>query len=444
MKCGPGAVGLVTCLLAAAVAGQDGLPANSLGRTAWSWLGGTGIDSYVHSFPLATTDTTVTVSEYYALLRLEGRSGYGGAHRWRLRPELSAGSELIRGRLDFSYQYQPRNNRPRLSLEAIGLSRHYRPRSVYSLSSDAVEGWIRARAALSPAGATQFELRADAGGVLFREPSTLEVNYGDLGGGFAWRSGGDATRRFALGARLVQRTYPDSSAIDRTVVALEGEYDAVELGGRGVRVFHRSDRRQVRDETARPSAWTHWSRLEWVLPAGGLDLKGELASEVWDYESVGSVYYDSWRWSGLLAIQGGRLVLPTWWVGLAAERFDARQQPETYTQAGVRIGLETYGSAGHASLTAEYGRRDYSASLTSAEIYLDVTPGVSTMTGDPTSLSSLGYSDFYYWELWLLATWALSSHFALDGMANYQPENHTEKSDDASVAFITLRLVFQP
>jgi hypothetical protein len=251
----------------------------------------------------------------------------------------------------------------------------------------------------------------------------------------SWRSGPAATRRFTLGVRLNQRTYPDSSAIDRVVMALEGEYDAVELGGRGLRFYHRSDRRLVRDETARPSAWTHWSRLDWALSLGGPNLTGELVSEVWDYTTESSVYYDSWRLGGWMGVERGGIKMPNLLLGLAAERFDTQGQPETYNQLGIRCGLETFSTAGNLSFTAEYGYRDYT--------YFQDDASLSAFSVDLNTLSPLTYSDFHYWELWLLSTFNLTSNLALDAMANYQPENHTERADDATVAFVSIRLVFR-
>jgi len=54
------------------------------------------------------------------------------------------------------------------------------------------------------------------------------------------------------------------------------------------------------------------------------------------------------------------------------------------------------------------------------------------------------YSDFNYWKIWIMANWSINKNFSLDLLANYEPENHTENSDDSSLGFGSLRLVWRP
>ena len=62
---------------------------------------------------------------------------------------------------------------------------------------------------------------------------------------------------------------------------------------------------------------------------------------------------------------------------------------------------------------------------------------------DDTDIS-LEYSDFSFLEIWAMATWAMNDHFSLDLIANYQPETHTEQTDDMALGFGSLRLVWRP
>jgi len=54
------------------------------------------------------------------------------------------------------------------------------------------------------------------------------------------------------------------------------------------------------------------------------------------------------------------------------------------------------------------------------------------------------YSDFNYWKIWIMGNWSISRNFSMDLLAAYEPENHTERSDDASIGYASLRLVWRP
>ncbi len=403
-------------------------------RSAWSLSLATGYDTYVQTYPLATQDTTETISELTLVLGAAGRTPGRARHCWLLNPEVSLGSQLTRERLDLGYQWRPDSLHAVLRLDAGWQGRQYRPGTDYSFSSDTGEGRATARWYLAPAGRSGGETRLWARRLRYERPSTLEVNYDELGGGLFWRSGPLAPHRWLLGSRLARRTYPDSMAIDRTVIACEGEYDSFALEGSSVRLFHRSERRLIRQEEIRPSAWDHLSELEAALALDRGWLTLDLQSEVWDYDVESLAYFDSWRLGGVLGYRGGDPLAWTWRLGLAVEALLAGpDSPETYLQAGLRGGLETYGSQLSGSLTVEYGHRDYRQPAVGAVDTASLVPDEDIY----------GYSDFQYWELWLMATWLVSGRFSCDVMANYQPESHTERTDDTAVAFASLRFVWR-
>ena len=436
MKLSQLAAGLVTLGLTLPVTAVGKTGPTGSGRAVWSWSLAAGYDTYIHTFPLATDDTTTTISEMALLVGLEGRSTPGVVHQWRVRPEFSYGTELWRGRIDASYQYRPDRQSSSFRLDGFGVARSYRGETDYTLTSDTIEGRITARGFLSPAGATMGELRLMAGGVQYWDPSILEVSYHDFGGAAYFRAGRDATTQFSVGGLLRQRAYPDSSVIDRTVTALEGEFDSVSRTGRGVRIFQRSERRLIRDETVRPSAWTHWSTLEWLLPLGGFDLTGDIQSEIWQYEKETAAYIDSWRLNTVFLLKIGGLSAWTWRAGLAAEKLTAGDSPESYNQAGMRVGVEHYSSRFTISTSVEYGLRDYR--------FTGTIPKDTENTLDTVESPIFTYSDFNYWELWLITTWSLAPRLSLDVLANYEPESHTERVDDSAIAFLNVRLVWRP
>ncbi|MFT5784028.1 MAG: hypothetical protein ACI9JE_001351, partial [Candidatus Krumholzibacteriia bacterium] len=99
-----------------------------------------------------------------------------------------------------------------------------------------------------------------------------------------------------------------------------------------------------------------------------------------------------------------------------------------------------YGAAVGGSLTLEYGRRNYEQGV------VDLAPvGVELQPSDEFSDDTVAlYTDFDYWKIWLIGTWRLSDVIDLDVMANYEPESHTENSDDSALGFASLRLRWRP
>jgi len=113
---------------------------------------------------------------------------------------------------------------------------------------------------------------------------------------------------------------------------------------------------------------------------------------------------------------------------LTVDHLDAGDSPETYTQVGLRGSLESYAFPFTGIIALEYGQRWYSDPL----VDLDADDIV------------LAYTNFSYFEVWIMATWAMSEHLSFDLIVNYQPENHTEQDDDIALGFGTARLVWRP
>ncbi len=427
----------LVCLLGAgrAPAGAAGASPEGASRLAWTFTTSAGYDTYIQRFPLAGVDTTETISEFDLVAAAEARTAGRARHRWRLRPELSLGTELTREGLEAGWQYRPDSVAAVLRCDASWRGRQYRRGTGYSLSSDLQEGRVESRVTFSPRGARAVEARLAGWRLRYAAPSALELDQDELGGGVYWKSGHDAQRYFTLGARLARRAYPDSAAIDRTVAGLTGELDTAALTGAGVRLFWRSERRTIRDETARSSAWSHWGTAAWLAPVGAGRVETDLQGEVWRYDAQTPTWFDSWRLAGALAYHGGGETGWGWLAGLAAERFAAgADSPETYNQAGVRVGGEAALPALAGVCTFELGRRDYTFA----------PPASSTASAAPSGLDALElYSDFTYWAVWLSASWTVTGRLALDLSANWQPERHAESTDDAAIGFASARVAWR-
>jgi hypothetical protein len=232
------------------------------------------------------------------------------------------------------------------------------------------------------------------------------------------RAPADRESRWEAGLRATRRAYPDSSAIDRDVVALDLSADSrsetVEFWG-----FHRSERRLIADETARPSAWSHWTDINLVFG----HVVADVANEVWRYDREDLAYFDSWRTSLDLGYRWGDPLTASWQASLTGENLAAGDSPETYAQAGVRGRVESYLAPFAGSFSAEVGRRWY--------------------RHDTGAEDLIAYSDFTYLELWLLASVHVTEHLSLDAMASYEPERHTEQDDDLTLGSASLSLAWR-
>jgi hypothetical protein len=397
----------------------------------WRWELAAGFDATAHTYSLAVTDTTETIAEYLVQAALEGRSARDARHRWRLRAEGSAGTELTRQRLDLDYRLMDRDRLNRLRADATFTARQYRPGSEYDYNSDNHDGRLELRGSPLVLGPAVFEARGNAGWHDYRTPSTLEIDDREVGGGLFVRSRLLADRVWSAGLRAAHRAYPDSGEIDRDEVGVDLDYDARGLTGDGVSAHHRTRRRRIADETVRPSAWSHWTDVHLALPAGGGLLRTELQGEVWDYGYETDVWFDSWRVEGFLGYEGGDLLSVRWHAGLTGARLDAGDNPDTYGQMGVRGGVDAYGSNVGGTLTVEVGRR----------VYRD---GTVTTVYDGVEDSFTLYSDFTYWKLWLMGQWYVAPELALEVLASFEPERHTEQADDSSLGFLNMRLVWRP
>lgn len=426
------------CLLGAGwfpAAGAASAAPAAASRLDWTFTTSAGYDTYVQRFPFAGVDTTETIAEFDLLAAAEARTAGRARHRWRLRPELSFGTELRREGIEAGWQYRPDSLAAVLRCDAAWHGRQYRRGTGYSLSSDLQEFRAETRATLSPRGRGAVEARLTGWRLRYASPSALELDHDELGGGVYWKSGHDAERYFTLGARLARRAYPDSSAIDRTVAGLTGELDTAAPTGAGVRLFWCSERRAIRDETARPSAWSHWGTAAWLVPVGSGRIETDLQGEVWRYDAETSAWFDSWRLAGALAYHGGGEAGWGWLAGFAAERLAAgTESPETYDQAGLRVGAEACLPTLGGACTVELGRRDYTFTPPPEPLSSTRPPGLDTLDL---------YSDFTYWAVWLSASWSVTGRLALDLAANWQPERHTEPADDAAVAFASARLLWR-
>jgi len=324
----------------------------------------------------------------------------------------------------------------RLRLDGRFYGRQYRQTTDYSLSSNNLQGRVDLRVYPWAASGSTLELRGWKSALDNDNPSTLEVDTREVGTGLFLRSRGLTEKVWNVGYRFSNRTYPDTTGIDRKIHRVDGDFDYHDDEGQGVRFFHKSARRLIRDETLRPSAWAHYTDINSLVTAGSGYVFLDLQNEIWKYDEETSTYFDSWRIGGIMGYRWGDVLKANWRLGLAGEQKNAGESPETYTQFGLRAGVESFGSDVSGSLQLEFGRRIYSQT----ETELDSSSSVDLLEDDLTSF----YSDFNYWEIWLMANWAINENFSLDVMANYEPENHTEDSDDSSIGFGSVRLVWRP
>ena len=414
-----------------ATAGADGPSAVST-RLRLS----TGYDTFLQTYHLATTDTTETIGEFNVAAAAEARSSRQTAHQWHLRGEVTAGSQLWRELVDLGYGWRPGGGEPRLRADATWTGRQYRQGSDYALSSDHHESRGELRLYPWRGERTGLDLRLRARRLDHSRPSALEQDQRELGAAAYLTSHRTLANAWRLGALAARRAYPDSAAIDRTVLGGEGDWERSGASG-DIWLYHRSERRRIAEPEVRPSAWLHWSELRLTTPAGQGHVVANLNSEVWSYDRQTTIWFDAWRLDMELGRRWGDPLSTQKHVLVTLQRLAAGDSPEAHTQVGLRGSIEGYASRWNGIVSVELGRRWYRnqpASDTQDDPF------------DPDLLDGLllSYSDFTYLEIWIMATWELSARLSLELTASYQPERHTERTDDTVLGYGSLRLAWRP
>lgn len=403
-------------------------------RFIWNGSLATGYDAYVQTYSLALSDTTERIQEMEVTLSAEGRTRGAAAHRWLLAPRISVGSERTRQHLDLGWARHADDGARLLDAVAELRATQYHGTTDYSLSSDLREGRGRLRWFPSPGGALGGDLRAEVRTLRYADPTELEVDRDDVIVSAGLRSGSDAEDRWSAALRAGRRAHPDTAAIDRTTLGVDAEWQRFRFDATSWRATLRSERREVRDETARPGNWSHWARLEAERPLRDLlSAVVELGLESWDYDVGRDAYQDQRRWNGLLGLRRPPLEGPGWSLGVAWETLGGDDPDERYRQFGLRGGLEHFGGAVSGSLIVEVGRRDYEADDGAVADPLEV---------DDWSAIPL-FTDFTYTEVWLNGTWRLHERLNLTALASWLPESHTNDEDDQSLGFASLHAVLR-
>jgi hypothetical protein len=397
----------------------------SCARGDWSFPLSAGYDLYVHDYYLAESDTTEVIQEFNLTASAHGASDFGDRTQWYLRAGLSGGTELFRESLDTGLRLRTVDRQQWLRTDLLWLARQFQEGSEYSLSSDNHEGRILATLTPWAGERIALDLRGRGRYVEYSDPSLLELSYTDGSGGLYLRSPDGASTAWSIGGAALTRDYPDSSQIDREGFFFEGDYD---LGGldKELLVFHRSERRNIRDETARPSAWFHWTDLQAAVPLDAGQALLRASTEIWDYDQASGAWYDSWLVDAETGYRWGDILRSRFEVLATIERLDAGDEPETYWQSGLRVGAETLSTRLSGSASIELGRRWYRDDDTTTDYFV------------------LEYSDYTYVAVWLMANWRIDERFSIEATANFEPESHTERDDNITLGFGSLRLVYRP
>jgi len=404
---------------------------DAAGGFSWRTTLSSGYDTYIQTYALSLEDTTETISEFEMTLATEGRTTGRARHHWLVRPRVSVGSDRNRSRLEWAYSHKPDTRYTTLRVDGNVQGTWYNRQSDYYLTSDSVEGGLKARWKVASAGDLAGEVRAWGSFLRYATPSDLEADRNDLRIGAYLASGRDADRRWRIGLRAGERVYPDTTAINRQSAGVELEYDQNAFLGTTGRVYHRSERRKIETPAVRPSSWSYWTQADLSVPLNetALRLTADLGHEAWTYDQEWGAYTNQTRWEGDLGLAGGGLFGPSWHLGAAVESLTSNTEGESYRQLGARGGLEHFGNRFTGTLTLEIGQRDYDETAT------------VTGPGDVEEFSL--YTDFTYVELWLMLGVDLTKDLRLDIMASYLPENHTVDTDDQKLGFGTARLVYR-
>jgi hypothetical protein len=397
---------------------------------AWRWEPrvSTGYDVYTQTYSLALEDTTETVGEMEVTLDATGGTRGRRLHNWRIKPRLVFGTERYRQQFAWAYDLKPDHRTSLLRLGGLLQARQYQQSTDYNLNSDSFESSNHLRWLPGYAGRIAGDFKLQYRTLSYADPSELEVDRQDRLFTAALRNGRSAERIWRAGIRLGHRDYPDSGVINRDTYGLELEYDHSAFLEPNIRTYYRGERRRIEDDTVRPSSWGHWGTMETSWPVGDEQLIGELQAEVWHYDTQWGAYNNQWRWTGAAGLRGGGIETPGWTLQLTLEDLDSTDEEESFRQMGVKGGVDHYGDDLTGALTVEIGQRDYS----------DYTPDLT----EDAYFEPL-YTDFTYLEVWLILSWRLNQHLSLDSMVNYIPESHSEDTDNQSMGFGNIRILYR-
>ena len=177
---------------------------DTAGGFSWQTTLSSGYDTYVQTYALSLEDTTETISEIEMTLSTEGRTAGRARHHWLVRPRVTVGSERNRGRLEWAYAHKPDTRRTTLRIDGDLQGTWYNRQSDYYLTSDSIEGRLKARWTVAPEGRLAGELRGWGSALLYATPSELEANREDRNVAAYLKSGRESRRRWRLGlARLL-------------------------------------------------------------------------------------------------------------------------------------------------------------------------------------------------------------------------------------------------
>ena len=113
------------------------------------------------------------------------------------------------------------------------------------------------------------------------------------------------------------------------------------------------------DDTVRPSTWSHWTDMHLAWKVGRGRILADLGATVWSYDYTTDAYYDSHLADLELGYGWGEIPDPRWRALVTLERHGAGDSPDSYSQAGLQGGFESFGSVFSGTLAVEYGRRWY-------------------------------------------------------------------------------------
>jgi hypothetical protein len=382
------------------------------GATGFEWNNtlSAGYDSYKQSWSLSENDTTETISEYELVFYATGKTKGKQRHNFQIRPTLSFGTEILQTDLDASWRFKPNYRKTTASVNASLQRNMFRKASEYSSDSQNME--LRALYRIS-----LFELRAKIKSLNYSNTSQLEQSYQDAQTGLYIHSNLLADKLWKFGTTVGSRAYPDSSEVNRKTYGWDVEFDNGALFGPAVRLSSQGERRNFNSDV-RSSSWVVWNSAEISVPKGDNQFVLEIENDIWLYDIETSVWSNQVRVEGELYLQRINFDKPGWQFGFTTENLSSNEgSQESYFQSGVKIGVEHFGKRLTLNGTLEVGKREY---------------GVIDL-----------YTDFNYYEIWLMSTLKLSKKFYLDAMLNYVPENHSNEIDDQSLGFGSFQLVYR-
>ncbi len=399
---------------------------------AGRWIGSVeaGYDTYTERYSIADEDTLSSIDEMRTRLRLGWASGYIGRNYGLIEARQYLGQSNWESPLHGLMTRRFGHGTPWvLSLDGEASRRGFQPGSGYEYPNDYTR--IYARAGVRGPVSSRVELRVDDRVEYLDYEHRTEFDY-DFTRNIATAMldfGRDPFRGISAGVRYSKMAIPDSSEIAYDAIGPVLEMRSFGDPHERLYVMVNADRRLYPDDGTRSSFWSILASAVFERPVAQ-HWSVELSTDIDNYNyDVSTGAYDDY-------LETRNYVAVNWFnegfkvgagpgFGWLSSRSIAEEE---YRELGARLAVEQIGVSGlYVSAVYEVGRRDYSTYSSGASL-VENTAAI--------------FSDYIYNRVNVFANVRIYRSLWLNGLLDWQPEDHDRDGDDATATVGSVSLTW--